>query len=169
MSNLKAAFVAALCLALAGCGGFRPLYGKATGVSPALQSVYVEPIADRPGYALRNRLIDLFDSSGRNASAPYRLNVSLSITSQGIALQTDATITRYNDTLVAKYTLTDARGTVLVQDTKTVLASYNVVPPSPNSLYSTLASQQDADDRAAEEIAEQIRYNLASYFAGKRS
>ncbi|MGH9810676.1 MAG: hypothetical protein ACRD9W_26080, partial [Terriglobia bacterium] len=54
--------VLALCLLTAGCA-FRPMYGHSS-LSPQLASVYVEPVAERDGYELRNRLIDLLQSDG---------------------------------------------------------------------------------------------------------
>ncbi len=57
-----------LLLALTACG-FHPLYGRG-GASPAIMaSIYVEPIADRTGYELRNSLMDLLDSGRRRGQA----------------------------------------------------------------------------------------------------
>ncbi|HEY4124531.1 MAG TPA: LPS assembly lipoprotein LptE, partial [Rhizomicrobium sp.] len=95
-----------LMLALGACG-FHPLYGHG-GASPALMaSIYVDPIPDRTGYELRNSLMDLLDSGGGN-SKQYRLKITLSEDIKGIALQNDATITRYNYLLDAKYELIDS-------------------------------------------------------------
>jgi len=55
-------------------------------------------------------LIDLLGSNGEMGDKPYRLAVTLAETTQGVALENDATITRYNDTLTVNYTLTDAKG-----------------------------------------------------------
>ena len=87
----KLAAVAA-CLLLAGCG-FHPMYGSA--LAPQLSSVYVEPIAERDGYELRTALIDLLQSDGEAGGKAYHLKVTLNESQQGIALQNDATITRY--------------------------------------------------------------------------
>ena len=43
---------------LAGCG-FHPLYGDAK-LQPQLASIFVEPVAERDGYELRNTLKHLF-------------------------------------------------------------------------------------------------------------
>src|SRR5437868_2557323 len=87
---------------LAGCG-FHPLYGDAiagSSLSRTFASVYVEPISDfgvgNAGYELRNALISYLDS---NQNARYRLKASLTVTTQGLALLTNASVTRYNDTL----------------------------------------------------------------------
>lgn len=143
---------------LAGCG-FHPLYGDAR-LEPQLASIFVEPVAERDGYELRNTLINLLASNGESGGKAYRLKLNLTETNQGVALQNDATITRYNDTLTVSYVLSDAKGAEITHGTQTSLASYNTV----NSPYATLAGQQDADKRAAEEIAERIRLDLGVYF-----
>ena len=157
------AFIALL--GLGGCG-FHPLYG---GVNSAMQAtlstIYVEPVPDKIGYELRNKLIDLLDGPGTPAGAQYRLSLTLTTTTQGIALQNDATITRYNDTLTVTYVLTDMAGKVVTQGTETGLSAYNVLPSGANANYGTLAAQQDADRRAAEDIAERIRLDLNVFFA----
>jgi LPS-assembly lipoprotein len=159
--------IAALALALSASGcGFHPLYGNgADTVATAgeLASIYVEPIKqpERLGYELRNTLIDLFDSSGRQSENAYRLHVTMTQKSEGVAVQNDAAITRYNDTLAVKYVLTDMKGALITQGTETGLSAYNVVA----SPYATLAAQRDADTRSAEDIAYRIRTDLAVYFA----
>jgi len=146
-----------LCFALGACG-FHPMYGRSVG--PALSSVYVEPIAERDGYELRNTLIDALQSDGDKAGKVYNLKVTLNESSQGIALQNDATITRYNSRLEARYTLSDMKGNVLTSGTQTELSAYNVV----QSPYATLTAQQDASKRAAQDVAERIHLDLGAWF-----
>ena len=153
----KLAAIAA-CLLTAACG-FRPLYGH-SNLAPEMASVYVEPIAERDGYELRNTLIDLLQSDGQPAGKAYRLKVTLNENSQGIALQNDATITRYNTTLEARYTLSDARGNLLTTGSQTELSAYNVV----NSPYATLVAAQDSTKRAAQDMAQRIQLELGVWF-----
>jgi LPS-assembly lipoprotein len=150
---------------LAGCG-FHPLYGGVNaGMQATLSTIYVEPVPDRLGYELRNRMIDILDGPGTPQGAQYRLKLSLTETTQGIALQNDATITRYNDTLKIGYSLTDMAGKVVLSGFETGLSAYNVLPSAANANYGTLAAKQDADKRAAEDIAERIRLDLNVFFA----
>lgn len=164
MSALRLVAIVALASAAGACG-FHPLYGDSGATaetSDKLAAIYVEPIPDRLGYELRNTLIDLFDSSGRGSGAIYRLRITLSEKSEGIAVQNDAAITRYNDTLSVNYELSDAsNGAVVTQGVETGLSAYNVVA----SPYATLTAQRDADKRAAEDIAYRIRTDLAVFFA----
>jgi LPS-assembly lipoprotein len=160
---VRGAAIAFACLLLAGCG-FHPMYGGNGKVGPELASIYVEPVPERDGYELRNQLIDLLGSDGREAGKTYTLKLTLTEASNGVALQNDATITRYDDTLTVKYSLTDAKGKEVTSGTQSSLASYN----TSNAPYSTLAVQQDSDRRAADDIADRIRMDLGAYFSGHR-
>ena len=154
--------LATLALAvLVGCG-FHPMYGPS--LSPSLSSIYVEPIAERDGYELRNSLIDLLGSNGETRGKRYRLAITLIESNQGVALRNDAAITRYNDTLAASFVLTDMNGAKITEGTQSGLTAYNVT----SSPYATLAAQQDADKRAAQDIAERIRLDLAAFFRQRR-
>ena len=146
---------------LAGCG-FRPLYGDAR-LEPQLSTIFVEPVAEHDGYELRNTLINILGSNGQQAGKTYRLRLILNETNQGVVLENDATISRYNDTLTVTYTLSDAKGAEVTHGTQSSLSAYNVVA----SPYSTLSAQQDADVRAAQDIAERIRMDLAAFFRRK--
>ncbi|HUO02137.1 MAG TPA: LPS assembly lipoprotein LptE [Rhizomicrobium sp.] len=160
---MRAAGIAFACIVLVGCG-FHPMYGGGGKLGPELASIYVEPVTDNDGYELRNQLIDLLGSDGRQAGKSYFLKLTLAEESNGVALQNDATITRYNDTLSATYVLTDANGKQVTSGTQISLASYNVS----NAPYSTLVVQKDSDRRAAEDLADRIRMDLGAYFSGHR-
>lgn len=160
-----------LAVLLAGCG-FHPLYGGVNaGMQATLSTIYVEPMPDRLGYELRNKMIDILDGPGTPQGAQYRLKLALTQTTQAIGVQNAATpgestvTTRYNDTLKITYSLTDMSGKVVTSGVETGLSAYNVLPSSANANYGTLAAQQDADKRAAEDIAERIRLDLNVFFA----
>ncbi len=161
---MKQALTLVFGMLLGGCG-FHPLYGGMnSAMSETLSSIYVEPVPERIGYELRNTMIDLLDGPGTASGASYRLKLALSETTQGIALQNDATITRYNDTLTVTYELSDMAGHIVTRGTETGLSAYNVLPSAPNANYGTLAAQQDADKRAAQDIAERIKFDLNVFF-----
>lgn len=150
--------------AVSACG-FRPLYGT-MGANPAGQaifaSIYVAPIAhERVGYELRNKLMDLLRGPDRAQSAAYRLEVTITETREGVALQNDATITRYDLAFTAKYKLTDARLNVVTQGEETTLESFDVA----QSPYASLTGQKEAENRAIQDIAEHIQIDLGVHFA----
>ena len=174
---MKRAAALLLATVLGGCG-FHPLYAGMNGkMAATLSTIYVEPVPDRIGYEMRNTMIDLLDGPGTASGAQYRLKLALTETTLGTALQNATTpgastvITRYNDTLKVTYTLYDMAGKVVTSGTETGLSTYNVLPTgpliaaSPQANYGTLAAQQDADKRAAEDIAERIRLDLNVFFA----
>ena len=160
--RLAAMAVVVAALALSGCG-FQPLYGNGGSmVGPTLQNVYVEPISDRVGYELRNNLLDLFNATGQADNAQFRLKLSLSETEEAVILQTNTAITRYNYTLAAHYELIPRASTQAVKTGDvTSFTAYNVAAAP--YLYSTVTAQRDAKNRAANEIAERIRTQLAVY------
>jgi LPS-assembly lipoprotein len=145
--------------------GFHPLYASHDGNPGAGQifsSIYVEPIAEDAGYELRNSLISLLDTAGRPADQRYRLKITLHDQLQGVALQNDASITRYNYTLTADYVLNDSTtGNAVTHGEVSSLTAYNVV----SSPYATLIAQIDARKRTGDELAERIRLDLGVHFA----
>jgi LPS-assembly lipoprotein len=150
--------------AVSACG-FRPLYGT-IGANPAGQrifaTIYVEPIEhERVGYDLRNKLIDLLRGPARAQEAAYRLEVTVTETREGVALQNDATITRYDLAFTAKYKLTDTKLNTVTQGEETTLESFDVA----QSPYASLTGQQEAEKRAAEDIAEHVQIDLGVHFA----
>ena len=147
--NKLAALAACLMLPLLSACGFQPLYGNNT--APQLSSIFVEDIAERN---------DILDSDGMQTNKRYRLKVTLSESSQGIALQNDAAITRYNNRMEARFVLSDAGGKEIYRGTQSELSSYTVV----QSPYATLAAEQDSGKRAVQDMAERIRLELAVWF-----
>jgi LPS-assembly lipoprotein len=163
LAGLSLALSLALC---AGGCGFRPLYARA-GSDPAGQrvfnSVYVDPIdAERVGFELRNSLIDLLEGADRPDHALYRLKISVKQTIEGTAVETNASITRYQYIMTANYDLTDIHtGADVTKGTETTVSAYDVVA----SPYATLVTQQDAQKLGARDIADRIRIDLGVYFA----
>jgi LPS-assembly lipoprotein len=172
MTAIRTLTLLGLAFLLAGCG-FHPLYatpGAARGsMRQHLAAIYVDPVSERLGYELRNQMIDLIDGSATPNNAVYRLRMTLAlkndaigVKSQSVGTVTETTITRYNDTLTVEYELSDAKtGAVLTKGTETGLSAYNVL----SSPYATLVGQQDADKRAADDIADRIRIDLTVYFS----
>lgn len=167
--GLRLLIAAGLALALSGCG-FRPLYGS-YGANPGAQriftSIYVRPIeTERVGFRLRNTLMDLLQATPTPKNAIYQLNIDLRERREGVAVDPNTSITRYNYTLEAQYSLIDVRtAKVVTKGTQATLSAYDVMPSSSSSAYSTLMARQDAQKRAADDIASRIRLDLGVYFA----
>jgi LPS-assembly lipoprotein len=153
----------AAALTLGGCG-FRPLYATEStpaGISVYFEQIYVADIGGRTGRVLRNQLMDAFTPAGTPKLAAYRLEIELKDTKEGLAIQENADITRYNFTLAANYKLVDAaNGQVMNTGVSRAIAGYNVV----NEQFSTQIAQRDAEERAARELGEDIRLRLGVFF-----
>lgn len=162
--KLRIAGLIVIALTLSGCG-FRPLYGT-IGANPGAQamfaSIYVEPIdQERVGYDLRNKVIDLLRATDRPQNATYRLKMTVTETREGVALQNDSTITRYDLAFTVKYELTDAKMNSVTKGTETTLESFDVA----QSPYASLTGQEEAEKRAAQDLAEHIQIDLGVHFA----
>ncbi|MBV8747931.1 MAG: hypothetical protein JO134_23120 [Xanthobacteraceae bacterium] len=171
-------FRVVLVLLLAGttAGCFQPLYGtqSTTGgpaVSAALGAVDIEQIEAATGtddariaVELRNDLIFALQGGSGGGSPTHSLKIRLTPTryNTSVDLQTGRSSTDVYS-LIATYQLTDLR------TAKTVLTASTVAPVS----YDTPGEQQrfarsrglrDAENRAAQQIAENIRSRLSSFF-----
>ncbi len=136
--------------------------GNRSGAQAVFGSIYVDTIeGERIGYELRNILIDDLEGTAKPGAAVYRLKVTAKQSIEGIAVEPNATITRYNYSLLAHYELSNMRaGTVLKSGNETTLGDYDVV----ESPYSTIVAQQAVQKRAAEDIAARIQVDLAVFF-----
>lgn len=157
------ALVIGAAAALSACG-FHPLYATGSGgagMTQYFQQVLVEPIQGRQGVHLRNQLMDTFTPGGTPTNAAYRLSIRLEEQKEGLAIQQDTRITRYNYNLTAKYELKDAvSGQILDRGISRSIAPYNVV----DSQFATMSAERDAQERATREIGEDLRTRLGLYF-----
>lgn len=151
-------------LALSGCG-FRPLYAQAedgTGLGDRLAAVEIGEIPGPQGREFRVALNSQMYPAGRPASAVtrYVLNVRLKVDREGLAIQPDASITRYDYNLTGRYRLVDMEtGKVAHRGIATAKTAYNVV----DSQFATLSARRDAEDRAIRSLSEEIRMRIALF------
>ena len=151
-------------LALSGCG-FRPLYGEdeaGSSTFDSLETIQIAALSDRTGQQLHNLLRDRINPRGQPRSPEYVLRISLSETTENLAIAQDETATRANLRLSANFTLTELESNeVVMRGNSRSANSYNIV----DSQYATFVSQNDARDRALRELSEDIRLRLATHFA----
>jgi LPS-assembly lipoprotein len=155
-------FLASLTLFIAACG-FHPLYGGATGDIRKLElsQIAVTPIESRTGSELRNELIDRLTPDGEPAYPQYRLDIALHEVREGLAIQKDASVTRWNYKLTGSYQLFDlGTGKVVTRGAATSTVAYNVV----DSQFATLSAEQDAQRRAALDLGDELGLRLALFF-----
>ncbi len=167
-------------LALAGLTGgcFQPIYGERAaygsagpGIGYKLAGVEVVPIAApngsriaRIGVNVRNELIYDLTGGGSPASATHQLKVNLAASMQQVIVDINtARPDIQNYALNATYTLTElATGKAVVNGSTFARVSYDI--PGQEQRFAGVRGLRDAEDRAAKDIAENIRSRLASYF-----
>lgn len=164
MKKLSTLIVVLLCLGLSGCG-WHPLYGDGGANKPttvaALNRIALAAIPDRDGQMLRNLLIDRMYGAGRPTQPAYRLEIALQQYRAGLGIRKDATAARSQLNVTARCRLVNTRNEqqVLTFDTNTIV-SYNVV----DAQYAALVAEQNAHERALQDIAEKIVNRLALHF-----
>jgi len=94
-------------------------------------------------------------------TAKYGLSVAATETAQRLAVQIDASVTRYNYRLNARYTLLDLETGERINGRARATTSFNIV----SSQYSTLFAERAAQEKAARLLAEKIERDLLIRFA----
>jgi LPS-assembly lipoprotein len=157
--------LAALVLASAGVSacGFTPLYAT-TGLSSGLSAIDVIAPEGRTGYLLRE---ELDDALARDPRLPtrWRLDLKVSERLRGRGLRIDNVASRYELTLVADYSLVEVATGVVAHRGQ---ALSEVTYDSADQPYTAIATQQDADHRAAAEAARKIQLDLAVWLSRQR-
>lgn len=155
------AATAAAALLLSGCG-FQPLYATAQGETAVSRLVSVqtiaapETVAPYISDALHARL------GGVDGERPrYDLFVEAREGAERLAVQIDATVTRYNYRLSARYNVVDNQTGERFSGVARAVTSYNIV----SSQYSTLYAERAAIEKAASLLAEEIERDLLIRFA----
>jgi len=171
---LRLCAIAGLAGLTAGC--FQPLYGSKSVVATAglddkLATVDVLPIdapngtrLKRVGIEVRNDLIFGLTGGGGEQTAAYQLKIQLSSQQQQVIVNINTArpdIQNYG--INANYTLTEVgTGKVVAQGTTFSRVSYNI--PGEQQRFAGDRGLRDAENRAAQVIADNLRNRLASYF-----
>ncbi len=148
-------------LALAACG-FHPLYAERqqAAYEPSLASVKVAPIKDRIGQMLELSLRDSFNPSDAPVETRYVLAVILNVSRADLGIQRDATATRGDATIIASFTLTDAKtNKVILTGSSQSTSLFNIV----DNGYATEVAAQDAQTRTMRDISDDIRTRVALF------
>jgi len=141
--------------AVSACG-FTPIYGTDGPARAAFGRIAVTEIDGLMGFELRERLIERF---GAASAASHRLDVAIEVESNGLAITTDAEITRYNLTGQAAFSLVKlAEGQVVLKDNIRAFAAYSATA----SVVATRSAERDARIRLATALADQITLRIAA-------
>ncbi|MEO0036002.1 MAG: hypothetical protein RLZZ501_2025 [Pseudomonadota bacterium] len=160
-------------VALAGLGpagcGFRAIHavpgpeevsadgrGEARGAAE-LARIRIDPIADRTGQLVRNALLQRLSPRGEPADPLYTLTVRLTENYSDLGYRRDSYSTLSNLTLTATFTLS-GEDLLLVSDTASTIVSFD----SLGARYASVVMERDARDRAAVQIADDLRSRVAA-------
>lgn len=145
--------------ALAGCG-FAPLYAQ-PGVVSGLAAIDVQAPPGRTGFLIRQHLDDAF-AKDLSAKPAYHMQLALAESRYPRGVRVDNVATRYEYVLTATYSLTAVpSGALAKRGTIRIELTYD----SADQPYASVAAQQDAQDRAAQEAAQRIQLELAAWLA----
>lgn len=152
--------VAVFALGPAGCG-FRPMYGtlgpEDSAAGAELARIRIEPIKDRVGQQLRNGLLARLTPRGEAADYKYSLKVILSESVGNLGYRKDANATLASLTMTAQIQLMGETGGVL-SDTATSIVYFDHLGPR----YASVATERDAEERALNQLADDIRNRVAA-------
>jgi LPS-assembly lipoprotein len=155
--------------ALAACsnGGFRPLYGttpSGAGLQERLAQLDVATIPGRVGQRIRNDLI--FQSSGGGELLPptHRLEVSITESVLSTLVKPDGDALAQVYSLQANFKLIDIKTKqVVLTGTSNGRAGFERF----QSIYSNVRARDDAENRAARTVADDLKTRVSIYLSGQ--
>ena len=167
-TRLRWPVLLAAAMALSACGdasGFRPLYGPGVSggqVSERLKQVEFAPIPGRVGQRIRNEMI--FQTTGGGDALPptHRLEIVLreNLTSTLVNVQGQASGQVYS--VEASFRLIDTKDKrVVFQGASHARAGFERF----ESIYSNVRAREDAENRVARTIADDLKTRLAAYLS----
>lgn len=163
---VSTALLAGLAVAACGDSGFRPLYGSGSfggNVNEKLAKLEIAPIPGRVGQRIRNELI--FQSTGGGTPLPpeYRLEIAIRETVTSTLLQTDG------DSRGAVYNLDASFRLIRLADKSVAFTgtSYGRAGyERQKSIFSNVRAREDAENRAATTVGEELKSRVAAYLSG---
>ena len=156
------AFILGFTLLLSACG-FQPMYAPSGG-GPAIGPVTVTQISGKAGHVLKTELDRLLAVESAAAGEPMVLDVSVQEYVSGLGLRRDASASRAELRLVANYVLTRPGNAGIVRGSISAVANYDI----PSAAFGEITAQDDARERAAENLARRMRAELALRLAQAR-
>ncbi len=156
----RRAFVGAVLVSALGLGScqVQPLYGKA-GITGELASVGISEPTNRVEQAVRNQMIFLLSGgAGEPANPVYQLTLRVSSSNVNYLSQISSNLPQPGRvTLSASYTLT-RDGKLIKQGAQRMDAQLDYT----SQQFAQVRAIRDAEDRAARELAEVLKLDIAS-------
>ncbi|MEM7289040.1 MAG: LPS assembly lipoprotein LptE [Pseudomonadota bacterium] len=157
----KAVVAVVMCMALAGCQ-FQPLYGNSSAslASGGLSTVAVSQAYSRVGQQVRNHMLFLFNGGSRTGEATHEARIRVSYNNKLLASIVDQQdSTSGTVTVTVTYDLVELQtGDAIATGTRKAIASYDRT----GQVFANERAERDAENRAAREVAEALRFAIAS-------
>ena len=168
LRGLSLLLASAPALGACGNGGFRPLYGttaSGAGMQERLAQVDFAPIPGRVGQRIRNELV--FDSTGGGNPLPstHRLEVVVKESVLSTLVNNEGEALGQIYAIQASFRLIDVKSKdkkVVLQGTSHARAGFERF----QSIYSNVRAREDAENRAARTVADDLKIRLATYLSG---
>jgi LPS-assembly lipoprotein len=151
-----------VCLVLTGCANYRPLYGTAadgSNVAASLSAVSVVEQRSRAGQLVRNSVLS---GSNTDISSRYQLRMTPTETTTATSTLPGTNTKRSRYGLSVTYELVElATGSVINKGTSFSNVSFDTV----REPVADLQAANNARDRAAQEVGQDLRLRLASFLS----
>lgn len=154
-------------LAVVTACGFRPMdaHAPSGNASTELAGIAVSPIPDRVGQVMRTGIERQLNPGGLVVPETHALKVHYTAVTVSRGLRTDDSAVRNDYTLTATFELAtapkdDTPIKMLMQGTSVAVTRHN----KPAQLYAGYVSAREAEERAADMVAEDIARQIRLYF-----
>jgi LPS-assembly lipoprotein len=165
--GLSLLLAAAPALAACGNGGIRPLYGatpSGAGLQERLAQVDVATIPGRVGQRIRNDLIFLSTGGGQPLPPTHRLEVTIRESVITTLVRIDG------DSLGQIYAVEASFQLISIKDKKVVLKGTSHARAGFErfqAIYSNVRARDDAENRAARTVADDLKTRVATYLSSE--
>lgn len=163
----NAIYLLVLLLSLSACG-YRPLYSSGSdgrGVVESLSSIAIQEQDSRAGQLVRNSLLSSMRPAGDARLDQFKLVLKPELVKSSLVSQSLPGIKRNRLRLTVSYQLLETDSGTVVNSGKTFSAiSYDII----REPIADLQAESNATDRAAEEVAADVRTRLAAYMASRQ-
>jgi LPS-assembly lipoprotein len=161
-SRVRIALVAAAALAaLAGCT-VQPLYGttpSGQAVATSIARIAIAPVDTRVAQQVRNALIFKLDGGTEPTNPTYNMDLVVNVSQTALGVTPIESAPSYSLTVSVTYEIKSAAtGKIILRDVSRGSASYNRTMQE----YGNQRAELDAENRAAEVAAEDVRLHLAA-------
>jgi LPS-assembly lipoprotein len=166
--GLSLLLAAAPALSACGNGGFQPLYGSSAsgvGVQQRLAQVDFAPIPGRVGQRIRNELVFQSTGGGGESGVPptHRMEVVIRESVTSTLVRNDGESLGQIYAIEASFRLININSKkVVLEGTSHARAGFERF----QSIYSNVRAREDAENRVARTLADDLKTRVATYLSG---